>query len=105
MHELAERAWELYDHAVENANGVVVKPSMPILYFGDSDAYRRSPLKVVTVGLNPSLKEFPPLPPWLRFPGAGRNGSSLPSLDAFFRTRPYTEWFASYEPLLRGMGA
>ena len=34
-----------------------LRDSMPILYFGDSEAYRRSPLKkVAAVGLNPSAQ-------------------------------------------------
>ena len=36
----------------------VVNPSIPILYFGDEVAYRKSKLKVITVGKNPSLNEF-----------------------------------------------
>lgn len=105
MHELANRAWKLYDHAVANANGVVVRPSMPILYFGDREAYRRSPLKIVTVGLNPSPNEFPIGDPWLRFPGGADVGRYLGSLNAYFRTKAYDEWFASFEPILSGMGA
>jgi hypothetical protein len=110
MQDLAGRAWELYELALANANGVVVQPSMPILYFGDSEVYRRSPLKVVTVALNPSLKEFPAGSPWLRFPGGDRLSAGTPdeylrSLDAYFRTGPYRSWFDSFEWLLRGMGA
>jgi len=105
MHELADRAWELYEHAIARANDVVVRPSMPILYFGDREAYQGSPLKIVTVGLNPSLKEFPIGDPWLRFPGGSRRETYIGSLDAYFRTQPYTDWFRSFEPVLRGMGA
>lgn len=36
----------------------VVPNSIPILWFGDLNAYRRSDLRVVTVGLNPSNIEF-----------------------------------------------
>ena len=38
----------------------VVPNSIPILWFGDMNAYRRSDLRVVTVGLNPSNMEFLP---------------------------------------------
>jgi hypothetical protein len=110
MRDLAVRAWDLYDHAIAHANGVVVDPSMPILYFGDSEAYRRSPLKVVTVGLNPSRIEFPTGSPWSRFPGGERLSADTPdeylrSLDAYFETAAYRSWFDSFEYLLRGMGA
>jgi hypothetical protein len=36
----------------------VLKPSIPILYFGDLDAYHSSDLRVLTVGSNPSDTEF-----------------------------------------------
>ena len=40
-------------------NEWVVKPSIPILYFGDLNHYFNSKLKIITVALNPSNKEFP----------------------------------------------
>ena len=72
---------------------------MPILYFGDREAYEGSPLRIVTAGLNPSLAEFPSESPWLRFPGAGslpNDGSIsiqerdqyLAALDEYFRVAP-----------------
>ena len=56
--------------AAENAHAsapaaIRVSPSMPVLYFGDLEKYRQSPLRVVTAALNPSRVEFPsasPLP-------------------------------------------
>lgn len=44
-----------------------VVPAVPILFFGDLKAYRASPLRVLTVGLNPSLHEFPAVEPFRRF--------------------------------------
>ena len=84
---------------------------MPILFFGDLDAYRASPLHVVTVGLNPSLHEFPADEPFRRFPLAegslGREPSRyLDATSSYFRTDPYARWFSSaFEPLLNGMQA
>lgn len=89
---------------------------MPILFFGDSEGFLDSSLKIVTVGLNPSLSEFPPSAPFSRFPdwdgedGASGSMDSLPSyllsLDNYFRREPYRRWFdPSYEPVLRGMSA
>ena len=37
----------------------VVKPSIPILFFGNLENYKNSKLKIITVALNPSDKEFP----------------------------------------------
>lgn len=31
---------------------------LPIKWFGDRNAYMKSPVKIITVGLNPSDKEF-----------------------------------------------
>jgi hypothetical protein len=112
LEALATRAWNLFETASARAPEVVVRPSVPILYFGDSEAYARAPLKVVTVGLNPSWREFPPGDPWLRFPRARVNGSIpalgeyLEALNEYFRTAPYRDWFdLGFEPILRGLGA
>ena len=45
-----------------------VSPAIPILFFGDLDAYAGSQQRVLTVGLNPSLIEFPADDPYHRFP-------------------------------------
>ena len=55
MDSLIDEAWRIYD---ATADTCVVRPSIPILFFGDSAHYACSPLKVVTVALNPSRKEF-----------------------------------------------
>jgi hypothetical protein len=57
MDGLIEDAWRIYRRFEDN--GVVVKPSLPILFFGNSDEYFASPIKIITVGLNPSRVEFP----------------------------------------------
>ncbi len=85
-----------------------VNPAVPILFFGDLDAYRASPLHVLTVGLNPSRHEFPADQPFRRFPLAegslGREPSRyLDAMSAYFRTDPYKGWFSAFEPLLNGM--
>ncbi|MHB8449244.1 MAG: hypothetical protein ACYDAQ_02070 [Mycobacteriales bacterium] len=113
MRELAGRAWSAWDQACESVSDVVVSPAMPILYFGDARAYLASPVRVVTVALNPSLAEFPTGDPWLRFPSAPeRVGPTkvdmdlyLASLDDYYKAAPYTRWFASFEPILLGMNA
>jgi hypothetical protein len=72
IEELVRNAWRMLDAAREQELPYVVTPSMPILYFGNLPAYRSSPLRVVTVGLNPSRLEFPKAGPWSRFPAAAR---------------------------------
>ena len=87
-----------------------VSPAIPILFFGDLDAYTESPRRVLTVGLNPSLIEFPAGNPFQRFPLAKDAHPEdrqryLDALSAYFRTKPYDKWFRSFEPLLNGMRA
>ena len=59
MRDLAAASWELYREAVELGIGALVRPSIPVLFFGDDERYVSSALKVITVGLNPSRLEFP----------------------------------------------
>jgi hypothetical protein len=107
---LAAQAWKLFDESRAVLPECVVNPSMPILYFGDTVSYGRATLKVVTVGLNPSLEEFPTGNPWLRFPGAEPNRSRpssatyLDSLDEYFRRDHYSWFDRGFGPILRGLG-
>ena len=101
-------AWQAFERAA--ALDVRVVPSVPVLFFGDVDAYFGSPLRVVTVGLNPSSREFPASDPFERFPLAngiadGNMDGYLDAMSAYFRTSPYKSWFWHFEPLLEGMGA
>jgi hypothetical protein len=112
MHELAREAWDLYDRAESAAH--LVRPSIPILFFGDSEAYNRSERRIVTVGLNPSRLEFPEGEPFARFPtaehlqGATRSPAFydkyVEALNEYFCSDPYTAWFDTFEPLLGGFG-
>ncbi len=52
MKMLIEECWRIYKKHKEE--DFIVKPSIPILFFGDSEKYFESELKVITVGLNPS---------------------------------------------------
>ena len=109
---ILDRAVMLALHAFDRAAGrpSCITPSVPILFFGDVHAYRTSPLRVLTVGLNPSLHEFPADDPFRRFPLA-RDGLDpkphryLDAMSAYFRTDPYRGWFSAFEPVLNGLGA
>jgi len=101
-------AWRLFESAASLE--ARVSPAIPILFFGDLDAYAASPQRVLTVGLNPSLNEFPAENPFLRFPLAEKarpedQEQYLDALSDYFRTNHYDKWFQSFEPLLNGMTA
>jgi len=106
--EHVARAWQAFDHAA--GRSWCVTPAAPILFFGDLHAYQASSLRVLTVGLNPSLHEFPADDPFRRFPVAegciARQPSHyLDAMSAYFRTCPYRRWFSNFEQLLDGMEA
>ncbi len=106
LSEAVASAWRAFDRAA--GRSCRVTPSVPILFFGDLDAYRASPLRVVTVGLNPSLHEFPASEPFRRFPlaeGTRESSRYLDAMSAYFCTAPYRGWFNAFEPLLKGLGA
>ena len=83
----------------------VVKPAIPMVWFGDLERYERSSKKVVTVALNPSLREFE----GARFNIVSLNTGNVISrlestLNAYFETNPYG-WFKHFENALAALGA
>ena len=51
MTGLVERAWGSFERAAVLRPRI--SPAVPILFFGDVDAYHGSPLRVLTVGGSP----------------------------------------------------
>lgn len=113
MRDLIDAAWANY-RAFERSS-FVVTPSIPILFFGDLQAYRRSERKIVTAALNPSRIEFPADDRFRRFRAVEglhdqmRQGQHhagyIEALSSYFRCDPYRRWFNCFEPLLNGMHA
>src|SRR5690242_1836998 len=114
METLVTESWRIYAR-FEN-QPFLVKPSIPILFFGDSDRYFGSRLKVITVGLNPSRVEFPDPDRFFRFESArgvyprilegAYYDEYVRALNGYFQrppNHPYEPWFNSFEPLLRGL--
>jgi hypothetical protein len=112
--QILDRAWSAYAEATRQVTATI-QPSVPILWFGDLEAYERSSLKVITVGLNPSRGEFPTGDAFLRFPRA-RNTTSDPnspraradlvlSLNEYFRVTPYGWFDLGFGAVLDGLGA
>jgi hypothetical protein len=87
-------------------------PLFPIHWFGDRPAYESSPLRIVTVGLNPSDREFRPddvTPPSkdFRFPDFDGSSEGLHlALNNYFKRNPYGAWFkSSFGAVLHGFDA
>ncbi len=94
----------------------IVKNSIPIIWFGNLEKYQASPVKIVTVGLNPSWHEFlekdgTPLKN-LRFKHVYLSSSDenklnklYSTLNEYFQTNPYRQYFDGYEFALHYLGA
>ena len=98
-------AWRAFEQAAPMTSRV--SPAVPILFFGDVEAYCSSPVRILTVGLNPSSEEFPTRRPFQRFPLAADVKAAdrqryIRALSAYFRTHPYDSWFRNFESLLTG---
>ncbi len=49
---------ELFEKYSLEKRSCVMKVLIPILWFGDFEAYIKSPKKIITVSINPSNNEF-----------------------------------------------
>ena len=82
--------------------------TIPIHWFGDRVAYNRSKIRIVTVGLNPSDKEFrnnnrESFNIGLRFQDYEEKGLEA-VYNNYFEYNPYS-WFKSFECILNGLDA
>lgn len=116
IEDIIKRSWEVHRLLMNSpqVKDCLVQGAVPILWFGDMEAFIGSKKKVITVGLNPSLKEFPKDKD--RFPQATslRRKNALDSKDietytsamnAYFETEPYSKWFNHFEKALNPLGA
>ena len=92
---------DLNSHYKSHKNTDWIRGHIPILFFGDLHAYLNSDKKIITVGLNPSDKEFlehrfNTCPDLLKKPEL-----YLDSLCNYFKFNPYADWFSGYENLLK----
>ncbi len=113
---IVKRGWINHRNLMESSQvkDYMIQDSIPILWFGDMEAYCHSKRKIVTVGLNPSLKEFPKDKD--RFPKAsGLRGKKtlgekdveiyVAAMNAYFETEPYSKWFNHFEKALKPLDA
>ena len=90
---------------VSTKNGLD-SPGVPILFFGDLDAYMTSRPRVLTVGKNPSSKEFPAGERFQRFPrltgdrSDRKPGTYLKAMSDYFCCDKWYKWFSDFEPVL-----
>ena len=121
LQSLLARCWN-ENNKIQNNPGdplhpIVVPGSIPVLWFGDLEAYSASPKRVVTVGINPSRKEFGALSekvftpaPTLRFPlplspAVPDFKDYVKAMGAYYRTNPLKSWFWPNEAALNACGA
>lgn len=105
---LLEKALEHYQQ-FQNED-YVVSPAIPIVYFGDLQAYLDSKIKIVTVGKNPSDIEFRLRGDvnysFIRFLNWKQEQNLKQTLNCYFEHNPYKSWFNnSYEIILNGIAA
>jgi hypothetical protein len=108
------------DHYDNVKNLEIVKQSaavdtglmLPIPYFGNIDAYQDSKIRILTVGLNPSNREFQKGTKEVSWsPRFHLNTSSLKTaylreqLNNYFEFNPYGDWFNNFEVVLNGADA
>jgi hypothetical protein len=102
MKSLIKKAKEAFESAPSKTK--IRRKSIPILYFGNYLAFRKSKLRIVTVGKNPSDKEFPANDPWQRFPAYKKSHDYESAWNEYFAKVPY-DWFSAYKNLLDGFDA
>jgi len=88
----------------------IVSPALPIVYFGNLQAYFDSKIKIITVGKNPSDIEFRLKEDidysFVRFLDWQQEQNLKNTLNCYFEHKPYKSWFdISYEPILNGIAA
>jgi hypothetical protein len=106
--ELLKKVQSYYDFFKNDE--FIVKDSYPILFFGNYERYFSSKLKIITVGINPSRREFYEgrKRKIKRFPNINSLESSdyLEVLKNYFNEEsrdPYWGWFINFEKVLNGI--
>ncbi|MBR3142147.1 MAG: hypothetical protein IKF09_03240 [Clostridiales bacterium] len=108
LFELMDDYWEDYKEKRDSDKPFIVKPSVPVIWFGDIEAYFSSRIRVVTVAINPSKEEFPKA--CERFNGYKKlaNKDTLSKsdkknlyhmLNCYFKQEgnPYYDWFYNFD--------
>jgi hypothetical protein len=100
--DIRDKLIELMKKSINHYNNFkryewVVKPAIPILFFGNLIDYLNSEVKIITVALNPSDKEFPESEHRFSFESNKLNQDdalkTLETLSNYFEFNPYNNWF------------
>lgn len=117
LSDLIDSYWS--DYVKHKGKNYIVRKSIPIVWFGDIEAYKKSKIKVVTIGINPSNNEFPEgadrEPSFSRFPNAEKLYAKesltqedkillVETLNGYFKNEPYMKWFNRFEKPLNVLG-
>ena len=110
LQQIEQKLEPVIAQTIEHFNDVkdselVVSNSIPILFFGDLEAYLNSPMKIVTVALNPSDKEFSETRFVTSEDVLTNTKSYATTLSSYFSFNPYTRWFNNFEKLLHHLKA
>ena len=89
---------------LHKAKTYVVEQSVPFFFLGDLDAYRKSHIKILTVGKNPSINEFKKADPFENFPGWNK-ADLITASKQYFKINPYKKWFNTFDPILKSLNA
>jgi len=105
-HPLSNLLDEMRSHFKDHQHKkAVVQKSIPILFFGDLDAYRNSKKRILTVALNPSDKEFSEARFDVSPSTLSDDSQYIKTLSEYFESNPYRFWFNHFEKLLQTIGA
>ncbi len=121
LKDIIKDCWADFQKLNEAAPGCLVENSVPILWFGDLEAYSHSPKRVLTLSMNPADREFTHQKKKglkrslynseLRFPRAAtlRANAELSdadvqsyyeSMNEYFSVNPYASWSDAFTKVL-----
>ena len=113
LYALIDEYWQ--DYSENYSLNCILKPSVPVIWFGNIDKYFESPCRVMTVAINPSFNEFKDnngTLSFVRFPLAknlinkkalsrDEKDNLIEAYNNYFETEPYKKWFDGFDKILK----
>jgi hypothetical protein len=100
--DLLKKTIEQFDEIEDTEPSLIAKNSIPIIFSGNVVQYEKSPLKIVTVALNPSSNEFSSVDHRYKI-GRLDSENLFKVCSAYFdvnNVREVSPWFTNYEKIL-----